>query len=62
MGGTIVVDSEVGRGTTFTVTLALELPTAAEGIGPGGPPPGVAEPSPIREMMRQIGVLSRSGG
>lgn len=60
MGGSIVVDSEVGRGTTFTVTLPLELPEAQ--AGPEAGQPSVGESSPIKEMMRQIGVLSRSGG
>jgi len=56
MGGAIEVDSVVGRGTTFTVVLTLQLPTPPAAADP----PGIAEASAIKELMRQIGVPSRS--
>ena len=60
MGGTISVDTAVGQGSTFTVTLPVVTP-ADPGADPGAnageaPPP---EESGIKDFMRQIGVLSR---
>ena len=41
LGGSIAVDSEVGAGTTFTVTLPTAPPVEAEvEAGPSHPPPG----------------------
>jgi PAS domain S-box-containing protein len=60
MGGTIAVETEVGAGTTFRVSLLragapiTEL-TEEEVVVV----PGEGDPSVIREFMRQIGVPSR---
>jgi PAS domain S-box-containing protein len=55
MGGTISVETAVGQGSTFTVTLPVvsaEEPAPDE-AGPAG------DQSGIKDLMRQIGVLSR---
>jgi len=55
MGGTISVDTAVGRGSTFSVTLPVVLA--------GEPEPDAVQSgddqSGIKDFMRQIGVLSR---
>lgn len=62
MGGTIEVDSGVGRGTTFTVTLALNLPRPPSEAEARAGRPGIADASVVMELMRQIGVPSRRAG
>jgi signal transduction histidine kinase len=61
MGGTISVDTAVGRGSTFTVCLPEATTNGSDGDetdGAGGPG---ADQSGLRDFMRQIGVLSRGG-
>ena len=51
MGGTIAVETAVGRGCTFTVTLPeVEAPEPAA---------FPADPPGIKDFMRQVGALSR---
>lgn len=51
MGGTISVETAVGRGSTFTVTLPeVDAPEAAAAPG---------DASGIKDFMRQVGALSR---
>ncbi len=51
MGGVIAVETAVGRGSTFTVTLPeVEVPEA---------PAVPADQSGIKDFMRQVGALSR---
>ena len=58
MAGTITVASAVGRGTTFTVRLAADVPDTGEATDDGLGPP--TESSGIKDFMRQIGVLTRN--
>ena len=58
MGGTITVESKVGSGTAFTVSLTRAGDTPA-GQPPAEAQPGEGDPSVIREFMRQIGVPAR---
>jgi signal transduction histidine kinase len=53
MGGTVTVDSRLGAGSTFTVTLHVVSPTT-----PAPAPVTAGERSMVREFMRQIGVGS----
>jgi PAS domain S-box-containing protein len=58
MAGRITVDSALGEGTTFHVTLPTpdgQLPAPRVGHN------GDGEPSMIREFMRQIGVPNKAG-
>ncbi|HET7720998.1 MAG TPA: PAS domain-containing sensor histidine kinase, partial [Acidimicrobiales bacterium] len=51
MGGTISVETAVGRGSTFTVTLPeVVAPEAAAGL---------SDQSGLKDFMRQVGALSR---
>jgi signal transduction histidine kinase len=50
MGGTISVETAVGRGSTFTVTLPK-----VDGLADAGP----ADQPGIKDFMRQVGALSR---
>jgi signal transduction histidine kinase len=52
MGGAVTAASTLGEGTTFTVS----LPAAGENVVPVPRVTVEAEPSMIREFMRQIGV------
>jgi PAS domain S-box-containing protein len=56
MGGTISVDTAVGRGSTFTVCLP-EVTTN----GVVADATDAADQSGLKDFMRQIGVLSRGG-
>jgi|GEM_PF-2674505 PAS domain S-box-containing protein len=61
MGGTISVDTAVGRGSTFTVCLP-EVVSEVDGANGVDDTNGLgAEGSGLRDFMRQIGVLSRGG-
>jgi signal transduction histidine kinase len=53
MGGTISVETAVGQGSTFTVSLPTVAAAAAEPVAPDQDPPA------ILGFMRQMGVLSR---
>lgn len=67
MGGSVHVESALGQGTTFTVTLARATADPVPVAVPAAPapPPAVARPtrtserSTIQEFMRQIGVPAR---
>lgn len=58
MEGTITIESTVGSGTAFTISLlrAGDTPTLQ---APEQAQPGEGDPSVIREFMRQIGVPAR---
>jgi PAS domain S-box-containing protein len=62
MGGAITVDSHVGEGSTFTVSLLRADVPLADDDGTEAVTERAPEPSIIREFMRQVGVASTLGG
>ena len=51
MGGTLGVDSVAGRGSTFTLTLALPLVDQAEDVAASGAPAPAEEPQPKGRVL-----------
>jgi signal transduction histidine kinase len=59
MGGTVAVESQPGRGSSFSFTLrTTDAPAPAARRAPASEP-GVGEETSIREFMRQIGIPGR---
>jgi len=65
MGATITVETAVGRGSTFTVSLPRVVPESEQAVQVAAGPPDDAvaheasDQAGIKDFMRQIGVLSR---
>eukprot|EP00741_Cyanophora_paradoxa_P019667 tig00021137_g18985.t1 len=63
LGGDLSVESELGRGSAFIVTLPLDALGLGPAGGPPGPPPALAPPSPPRRPPlagRRVAVWSPS--